>query len=98
LLVLARKIVRSLSFANMIQYVQRLSLCVEDFACTALKTPSSVRCLNHMGLVFFGNRREPDHLPRFHAKNMTNKIVFVQSLHNQMIRPLLLSFSRLYKV
>jgi len=40
-------------------------------------------CLNHMRLVFFRNRGEPDYRPGFHAENMTNQIVFVQPLHDE---------------
>ncbi len=51
---MAGKVVLALSFAKMIQHLQRLSLRMESFARTALKTPGAKGCLNHMGLVFFG--------------------------------------------
>jgi hypothetical protein len=38
--------------------------------------------LNHMRLVVFGNSGEADHFPVLQPKNMTNKIVLMQSLHN----------------
>ncbi len=42
-----------------------------------------MRCLNLMRLVLFGDGGESDQLPAFQLLDMTNKIVLMQSLHDQ---------------
>ncbi len=85
--VLPRKVVLPLSFANTIEDLKRLSVRVESFASTTRKAPRSIRCLDHVDLIFFGNCGEPDHFPRFQDEDMANKIVLMQPPHDQNDAP-----------
>src|SRR5580698_3214119 len=55
LLILASEVVFPHRFADTLQYLQRFSLQLKRFAGTTPEIPFSERCLNHMGLIFFGN-------------------------------------------
>src|SRR5579862_3485522 len=83
LLVLARKIEWPKGFAKMVEYLEWLSLWMKSFASATLKASSSIGCLDHMSFVLLCNCGKPNYFPGLQAKNMTNQIVLVQSLHDQ---------------
>ncbi len=61
---------------------------MEGFASTTLKTPCAIGRFDHMGLIFFRNRREFDNFPGlWAAENVTDQIVLVQALHDQNDAP-----------
>ncbi len=43
-----------------------------------------------MNFIFFGNCGKPEDLPRLHSLNVPQKIVLMQSLHDQDDAPILL--------
>jgi hypothetical protein len=56
---------------------------MKSFAHLARKATQAIGCLRSVQFIFFGNRWEPDDVPRLHAENMSYQIIFVQTLHDQ---------------
>src|SRR5436305_12861570 len=56
---------------------------MESLARATRKVHCSVGSLNYVRLILLRDGRKANHIPRFQAKHMADKIVFMQSLHDE---------------
>ena len=95
MLILSGEIVFAERLADMCEGLQLLTLGMQRFPLAAPEAARSPDRLDTMLLIGFGDRREAQDLPGLLCEDMADEIVLMQALHDVIIAPLRLSFSRL---
>jgi hypothetical protein len=82
LLILAGEVVFADRPPNAVEGFERLAVGVQGLTLTAPEPSRSPDRLDFMDFVGFGDRRKAQHLPGLLRKDVADKVVFVQPLHD----------------